>query len=183
VILYQADFWRTKICAVRCRTGVWWLLSGTRLPLTKSAGHGKILCGGNHLDTSVAGWKNIQKYSFGKQDLRPVLVITKPVVESGKHFRSVSEWQEENGYEPVMEFTKEGQGIQKGLQRRCVARRNEEGLSEFQRIDREEFSLPGAQFLSPQAYGKTCTLQQDNVHCPVFFGGRNGDPLRRVSRH
>jgi radical SAM protein with 4Fe4S-binding SPASM domain len=40
-------------------------------------------------------------------------------------------------------------------------------LTEFRRIDREEFGLPGAELLSPQAYGKTCHMQETSIHFRV----------------
>ena len=54
-----------------------------------------------------------------------------------------------------------------------------ETLQRFQKIDRQEFCLAGAEMLTPQAYGRTCHLQENSIHfkidgqavpCVGFYG-------------
>ncbi|MEI7891683.1 MAG: hypothetical protein WCI05_01245, partial [Myxococcales bacterium] len=68
------------------------------------------------------------------------------------------------GYEPVMEFTKEGSAFKRHCQYDVSPEEMMKVLLELQRIDREEFGLVGAELLSPQAYGKTCHMQETSVH-------------------
>ena len=125
----------------------------------------KFLCGGDHLDTSVAGWENIQRY-FPASKICVQCCITRPVVESGSIFE-VFRWARKNGYEPVMEFTKEGRAFKRGCEEDISPKEMARVLSEFRRIDQEEFLLPGAEIFSPQAYGKTCHMQETSVHFKV----------------
>jgi len=164
ILVTNADFLADEnLCRQVAGTGVVVAAQRHTVAVDESArAMEKFLCGGNHLDTSVAGWKNIQKY-FSANRICVQCCITKPVVESGSIF-GVFRWARENGYEPVMEFTKEGQAFKRGCNEDVSPGEMKKVLSEFQRIDREEFSLPGAQFLSPQAYGKTCHMQETSIH-------------------
>ena len=123
------------------------------------------LCGGDHLDTSIVGWENIQKY-FPASRICVQCCIIKPVVKSGSIFE-VFRWTRKNGYEPVMEFTKEGRAFKRGCKEDVSPDEMANVLAELRRIDQEEFSLPGADFFSPQAYGKTCHMQETSIHFRV----------------
>ena len=125
----------------------------------------KFLCGGDHFDTSVAGWKNIQKY-FSADKISVQCCIIKPVVESGSIF-DVFRWVRKNGYEPVMEFTKEGRTFKRDCEEDVSPEEMAKVFAEFRRIDQEEFSLPGAELFSPQRYGGTCHMQENSVHFKV----------------
>lgn len=125
----------------------------------------EFLCGGHHLDTSIAGWENIQRY-FPANRICVQCCITRPVVESDSIFE-VFRWARRNGYEPVMEFTKEGRAFQRGCKEDVSPEEMATVLAEFLRIDQEEFTLPGAELLSPQAYGKTCHMQETSIHFRV----------------
>jgi len=125
----------------------------------------RLLTGGNHLDTSYAGWKNVEKY-FPSNRICVQCCITKPVVDSGSIFE-VFRWAREKEYEPVMEFTKEGGEFRRGCSLDVSPAEMEVVLEEFRRIDKEEFDLPGATLISPQAYGKTCHMQEKSLHFRV----------------
>jgi radical SAM protein with 4Fe4S-binding SPASM domain len=124
----------------------------------------RLLTGGNHLETSHAGWRNIEKY-FPPEQVCVQCCITRPVVDSGRgSIFKVFRWAREMGYEPVMEFTKEGSAFRRGCQYDVSPAEMMLVLQEFRRIDIEEFGLPGADLLSPQAYGKTCHMQETSIH-------------------
>lgn len=145
----------------------------------------KFLCGGDHLDTSIAGWENIQKF-FPANRICVQCCITRPVVESGSIFE-VFRWARNNGYEPVMEFTKEGRAFKRGCNEDVSPDEMVRVLAKLRKIDQEEFSLPGAEILSPQAYGKTCHMQETSIHfrvdgvaipCVGFPGINYGDIMQ-----
>ncbi|MCX6790641.1 MAG: SPASM domain-containing protein, partial [Candidatus Gribaldobacteria bacterium] len=152
-----------QVCQQVADTGV--IVAGQRHTLGKSKADyqmEKLLTGGNHLDTSHQGWGNIAKY-FPPERVCVQCCITKPVVNSGSIFE-VFRWVRRMGYEPVMEFTKEGSGFKRHCQHDVSPEEMLKVLLELQRIDREEFGLAGADLLSPQAYGKTCHMQETSVH-------------------
>lgn len=124
-----------------------------------------LLMGGDHLHTSQAGWKNIERF-FPPSRVCVQCCITKPVVQTGS-IVDVFRWARQKGYEPVMEFTKEGRAFKRGCYLDVSPTEMMALMQEFQRIDREEFHLPGASLLSPQAYGKTCHMQETSVHFRV----------------
>lgn len=125
----------------------------------------RLLTGGNHLSTSHAGWKNVEKY-FPPDRVCVQCCVTKPVVESGSIFE-VFRWARQQGYETVMEFTKEGRRFKRGCELDISPAEMMRVLEQFQKIDKEEFDLPGAELLSPQAYGKTCHMQETSIHFRV----------------
>lgn len=122
----------------------------------------QILTGGNHLELSRQAWKNVGEI-FPPERVCVQCCITKPVVESGSIFE-VFRWVRRMGYEPVMEFTKEGGDFKRGCSLDVVPAEMMEVLKIFQRIDQDEFGLPGAELLSPQAYGKTCHHLETSIH-------------------
>lgn len=130
----------------------------------------RLLTGGDHLAASHAGWKNVEKY-FPPERVCVQCCINRLVIKRGSIF-DVFRWARDKGYEPVMEFTKEGRRLKRGSPFDIPPWGMMGVLQEFQRIDREEFGLPGAEFLSPQAYGKTCHMQETSVHFMV-----NGDAV------
>lgn len=121
-----------------------------------------ILSGGYHLDTSHQAWKNVESI-FSPERVCVQCCITKPVVESGSIFE-VFRWARHNGYDPVMEFTKDGNSFARGCQLDVSPLFLKETLEKFREIDQMEFGLSGATFLSPQAYGKTCHLIENSMH-------------------
>lgn len=125
----------------------------------------RLLSGGDHLDTSYAGWRNIEKY-FPPNRTCVQCCITLPVVESGSIFE-VFRWARARGIEPVMEFTKEGAGFKRGCDLDISPDEMMKVLRRFQIIDREEFGRNGSGLLSPQAYGKTCHMQETSIHIQV----------------
>lgn len=125
----------------------------------------RLLTGGNHLKSSHAAWKNVASI-FPANRVCVQCCITKPVVQSGSIFE-VFRWCRKNGYEPVMEFTKEGGGFKRGCVLDVDPSEIMRILEEFRRIDQQEFGLPGADLLSPQAYGKTCHMQETSIHFRV----------------
>ncbi|MDP2933435.1 MAG: SPASM domain-containing protein [bacterium] len=122
----------------------------------------RLLTGGDHQGTSFRAWSNVEKV-FPPQRVCVQCCITRPVMERGAIF-DVFRWCRKMGYEPVMEFTKEGSGFKRGCALDVDPAEMMKALLEFQRIDREEFGLPGASLLSPQAYGKTCHMQENSIH-------------------
>ncbi|XOB46462.1 MAG: radical SAM/SPASM domain-containing protein [Candidatus Nealsonbacteria bacterium] len=125
---------------------------------------------GDHLATSHAGWQNIEKY-FPPNRVCVQCCILQPVVKLGSIF-NIFRWIRKRGYEPVMEFTKEGRRFMRGCTFDVPPEQMMKVLEEFRRIDREEFGLPGAEILTPQAYGKTCHMQETSIHFRV-----NGDAI------
>lgn len=125
----------------------------------------RLLSGGNHLDISNAAWANIEKH-FPPNRVCVQCCITKPVVETGSIFE-IFRWVRRNGYEPVMEFTKEGRLFKRGCEFDITPAEMMETLQRFRQIDREEFGLPGSALLLPQAYGKTCHMQETSIHFRV----------------
>ncbi|TSC94566.1 MAG: hypothetical protein CEN87_407 [Parcubacteria group bacterium Licking1014_1] len=124
-----------------------------------------LLTGGDHFATSQAGWENIEKF-FPPKRVCVQCCITKPVVQSGS-ILEVFRWARKKGYEPVMEFTKEGRDFKRGCYLDVTPDEMMDLFRELQRIDRDEFYLPGADLLSPQAYGKTCHMQETSIHFRV----------------
>ncbi|MFH1551555.1 MAG: SPASM domain-containing protein [bacterium] len=124
-----------------------------------------LLTGGDHLASNHAGWKNVEKY-FPSDHICVQCCITQPVVKSGSIFE-VFKWARANGYETVMEFTKEGQRFKRGCSLDVSPTEMIKTLEEFQRIEREELNLPGAKLLSPQTYDKTCHMQESSIHFQV----------------
>lgn len=122
----------------------------------------RLLMGGDYSLTSQSGWQNVEKY-FPADRICVQCCITRPVVESGSIY-DVFRWIRQRGYEPVMEFTKEGGAFRRGCEFDVSSPEMMMVLREFQRIDREEFGLAGPDLLSPQAYGKTCHMQETSVH-------------------
>lgn len=125
----------------------------------------RLLAGNNHLISSHRAWENVAKL-FPSDRVCVQCCITAPVVESGSIYE-VFRWCRRLKYEPVMEFTKEGGGFKRGCALDVAPSQMLGVLKEFRRIDREEFGLPGADLLSPQAYGKTCHMQETSVHFRV----------------
>lgn len=125
----------------------------------------RVLTGGNHVSHSRQGWKNVAKL-FPPSRVCVQCCITRPVVNSGSIY-DVFRWCRRQGYEPVMEFTKEGSGFKRGCALDVDPADMMSVLEKFRRIDREEFCLAGADLLSPQAYGKTCHMQETSVHFMV----------------
>lgn len=156
-----------------------------------------LLTGGNHLLTSHRAWTNVERM-FPSERVCVQCCITRPVVESKTIF-DVFRWCRRQKYEPVMEFTKEGSGFKRGCSMDVNPKVMARVLEEFQRIDRDEFGLSGANIISPQAYGRTCHMQENSIHfrtdgtaipCVGFpgltygnitagFDGILGNPLRK----
>lgn len=125
----------------------------------------RLLTGGNHQEISNRAWENVARI-FPANRICVQCCITDPVVKSGSIYE-VFRWCRKMGYEPVMEFTKEGGAFKRGCSLDVPSTDMLEVLREFRRIDREEFGLPGADLLSPQAYGKTCHMQETSLHFRV----------------
>ena len=125
----------------------------------------RLLTGGDHLETSHQAWGNVQRL-FPADRVCVQCCITDPVVASGSIFE-LFHWIRERGYEPVMEFTKEGVDFRRGCTLDVPSLGLLQVLEEFCRIDQEEFGLPGANLLSPQAYGKNCHMQETSIHFRV----------------
>lgn len=117
------------------------------------------------MNTSQQAWKNVEKI-FPSNRVCVQCCITRPVVESRSIF-DVFRWCRERGYEPVMEFTKEGERFKRGCELDVSSFELMSVLQEFRRIDQEEFHLKGAEILCPQAYGKTCHMLETSVHFKV----------------
>ncbi|MDP2951614.1 MAG: radical SAM protein [bacterium] len=155
-----------NICEEVAKTGV--IVAAQRHTLstdTNAQRIERIMTGGNHLDTSHAGWKNVEKY-FPPDRVCVQCCITKPVVESGSIFE-VFRWARQKGYEVVMEFTKEGRVFKRGCEFDISRSEMMKTLKQFQEIDTREFGLSGASLLSPQAYGKNCHMQETSIHFRV----------------
>lgn len=153
-------------CQAVEKTGV--VIAGQRHTLgTSKESHQqeRLLTGGNHLASSHQAWENVATL-FPADRVCVQCCITQPVVASGDIFK-VFQWCRRMGYEPVMEFTKEGGDFKRGCTLDISPEEMDSVLKEFQRIDREEFGLCGAELLSPQAYGKTCHMQENSIHFRV----------------
>lgn len=135
----------------------------------------RILTGGEYLNTSHEAWKNVE-YIFPAEKVCVQCCITKPVVESGSIFE-VFRWARKKGYEPVMEFTKEGTGFKRGCALDISSDEMMRVLKKLQRIDEKEFGI-ATEFLSPQAYGKTCHMIETSIHFLV-----DGSAIPCVGHH
>ncbi|MBU2260264.1 radical SAM protein [Patescibacteria group bacterium] len=150
-------------CQQIYRTGV--VIAGQRHSLRngrKARNMERLLIGGDYLEASHQAWENVTKL-FSPERICVQCCITKPVVESGSIFE-VFRWVRKNGYEPVMEFTKEGSEFKRGCSLDITPEEMLRVLQKFRRIDKEEFGLEGATILSPQAYGKTCHMLETSIH-------------------
>lgn len=155
-----------EFCQAIETTGV--VIAGQRHTLhddERSCANEKLLTGGNHLETSHRAWENVAKV-FPHEQVCVQCCITAPVVESGSIY-DVFRWARRMGYEPVMEFTKEGSEFQRDCSLDVSPETVLAVLEELRRIDLKEFGLPGADLLSPQAYGKTCHMQENSIHFRV----------------
>ena len=155
-----ADF---SFCQAVEKTGV--VIAGQRHTMDNDHDQERLLTGGNHLDSSHRAWENVATL-FPARRVCVQCCITAPVVKSGSIF-NVFRWSRRMGYEPVMEFTKEGGAFKRGCSLDVHPSEMSGVLEELRRIDREEFNLPGADLLTPQAYGKTCHMQETSIHFRV----------------
>lgn len=158
-----ADF---AFCQSIEKTGV--VIAGQRHTLdddTVAHGQERLLTGGNHLGSSHRAWENVGKL-FPTSRVCVQCCITEPVVKSGSIF-DVFRWSRRMGYEPVIEFTKEGGAFKRDCSLDVGPSEMSGVLEELRRIDQEEFNLPGADTLTPQAYGKTCHMQETSIHFRV----------------
>lgn len=157
---------KEEICQQMAEVGV--IVAGQRHTMLDDEQSHKIerlLTGGNHLASNHAGWKNVEKY-FPSDRVCVQCCITQPVVKSGSIFE-VFRWARVKGYETVMEFTKEGQRFRRGCSLDISPTEMIKTLKEFQRIEIEELEMTGAKLLSPQAYGRTCHMQETSIHFRV----------------
>lgn len=122
----------------------------------------KILTGGDNLDISNKAWQNVEKI-FSPDRVCVQCCITAPVVKSGSIFE-VFRWARRKGYDPVMEFTRDGKSFSRGCHLDVDVELLSDVLRKFREIDQNEFSLDGPAFLSPQAYGKTCHMIENCIH-------------------
>lgn len=154
------------------------VIAGQRHVLSKNGGAEKIervLTGGEHLTTSHQAWMNVEE-TFPAERVCVQCCITKPVVESGSLFE-VFRWARQRGYEPVMEFTKEGTGFKRSCALDVLPAEMMTILEKLQRIDKEEFGI-STDLLSPQAYGKTCHMLETSIHFLV-----DGSAIPCVGHH
>lgn len=167
ILVTNADYLADeRLCRLISQAGV--VIAAQRHSITDTSENRSMenyLSGGDHFDSSNAGWQNIEKY-FSPSRICVQCCITRPVVDSGNIFE-VFRWARRKGYEPVMEFTKEGGFFKRDCDMDVSPEIIESVLAEFQRIDRQEFGLPGADLLSPQAYDKTCHMQENSIHFRV----------------
>lgn len=167
ILVTNMDFLANeKICQKVEETGV--VVAGQRHTLQKDREAQKMekfLTGGYYLEKSHCAWENVAN-CFPPNRVCVQCCITKPVVESGSIFE-IFRWIREREYEPVIEFTKEGRGFKRGCELDVSPVEIHKVLQELRRIDREEFGLPGAELLSPQAYGKTCHMQETSIYFRV----------------
>ncbi|MDO8529746.1 MAG: radical SAM protein [bacterium] len=154
------------------------VIAGQRHVLNENGGAEnieRILTGGEHLTTSHRAWMNVEK-TFPSERICVQCCITKPVVESGSIFK-VFRWARKRGYEPVMEFTKEGTGFKRGCSLDISSEEMLSVLEKLQKIDKEEFGIL-TDLLSPQAYGKTCHMLETSIHFLV-----DGSAIPCVGHH
>lgn len=150
-------------CQAIADSGV--LISGQKHIVGNSAQERKIerlLAGCNSVDMSQKAWENVTEI-FLPDRVCVQCCITKPVVDSGTIY-DVFRWARERGFDPVMEFTKEGDGFKRNSFLDVSSKKLFEVLLRLQRIDQEFFGLPGANILTPQAYGKTCHMVENSIH-------------------
>ena len=121
-----------------------------------------IVTGGNHFDSSQKAWENVEKI-FTPEKVCVQCCITSPVVNSGSIF-DVFRYARKNGFEPIMEFTKEGDKFKRGCMLDVESGLVLKVFEKFRQIDKKEFCLPGAKILTPQAYGKTCHMLENCIH-------------------
>lgn len=154
------------------------VVAGQRHVMSENGGMEKIeraLTGGEHLATSHQAWKNVEEM-FPPERVCVQCCITKPVVEAGTIFE-VFRWARRNGYEPVMEFTKEGTGFKRGCKLDISSFEMMAVLEKLQKIDELEFGI-STDLLSPQAYGKTCHMVETSIHFLV-----DGSAIPCVGHH
>ncbi len=113
-------------------------------------------------------WQNVGQY-FAPEKVCVQCCMMQPVVAQGD-ILEVFKWCRQMGYEPVMEFAKEGKNFRRGCALDLPPGEVLEVLEAMQRIDQNQFPGKAAGFLCPQAYGKTCHMVETSVHCKV-----NGD--------
>ncbi len=121
--------------------------------------------GKNTLQQSHRAWANVEKI-FPPERVCVQCCITRPVVDSKSIFK-VFRWIRKKGYAPVMEFTKEGRAFKRGCELDVAPKEMLRTFKEFQKIDIAEFGLNGAEILTPQAYGKTCHMQERSIHFDI----------------
>ena len=100
-------------CQMVAETGV--VIAGQRHTLDNGQSDHELeqlLTGGEHLDSSHRAWENVAKL-FPANRVCVQCCITAPVVKTGSIFE-IFRWCRRMGYEPVMEFTKEGGGFKRG---------------------------------------------------------------------
>ncbi len=121
----------------------------------------QILTGGDNLITSNQAWDNVEKI-FPPDRVCVQCCITRPVVQNGNIY-DLFRWIRKKGFEPIMEFTKEGGLFKRGCQWDVDSAEMLEIFKNFQEIDKNEFGIV-VDTLTPQAYGKTCHLLESSVH-------------------
>lgn len=120
------------------------------------------LTGGDHIEASHQAWENIVAI-FPPERVCVQCCITRLVVDFETIF-DVFRWARKMGFEPVMEFTKEGPAFKRGGILDVSPAEMHRTLERFQQIDREEFGRLEAVDFTPQAYGKTCHMLENSVH-------------------
>lgn len=154
-------------CARVAETGV--SVAGQRHTLdcgTEAERIEEVLSGDSRwLKTSNQAWDNVAEL-FAPEKVIVQCCITRPVVEGGSIF-DVFRWTRQQGYEPVMEFTKEGEEFKRNDALDVSPSELFQVLTEFQRIDSEEFGNTEVTLICPQAYGKTCHMTENSIHFRV----------------
>jgi radical SAM protein with 4Fe4S-binding SPASM domain len=122
----------------------------------------ELLSGGKHFETSMRAWEIVEKI-FPPEKICVQCCITSPVVES-KSIYDVFRYARARGFEPIMEFTKEGDKFKRGCRLDVPSSIMMKVLEKFKQIDINEFDLKGAEIITPQAYGKTCHMLENCIH-------------------
>lgn len=116
----------------------------------------------NTLDQVNQAFINIELF-FKPHRVAIQCCITRPVVESGQIYE-VFRYARKNGYEHVLECTKASERFQRGNHLDISSVELLHVYEKLQRIDIDEFDGKSNP-LTPQAYGKTCHMPENSVHC------------------
>lgn len=116
------------------------------------------------LDTVNKAFANIESV-FTPERVAVQCCITRPIVESGQIYE-IFRYSRAQKFGHVIECTKASERFKRGNHLDISARELFQVYERLQRIDIEEFNGKPHQ-LTPQAYGKTCHMPENSVHCLI----------------
>lgn len=127
------------------------------------------------LDIVNQAFANIETL-FDPKKVAVQCCITRPVVESGQLY-AVFRYAKKHGFEHIMECTKASRRYERGNPMDLSPRELLTVYETLHRIDIDDFNGTHHPF-TPQAYGKTCHMPENSLHCLV-----NGTIVPCVGQH